>query len=61
MALLRERKWYVEHNYLLLCMVDFKRLHVSSLRFYADTYIITTYYLNNTSVTCIFTYVVYVA
>jgi len=32
-----------------------------SLRFYADTYIITTYYLDDTSVTCIFSYVNYVA
>jgi len=37
------------------------RTPMSSLRFYADTYIITTYYLNNTSVTCIFSYVIYVA
>ena len=37
------------------------RTPVPSLRFYADTYIITTYYLNDTSVTCIFSYVNYVA
>jgi hypothetical protein len=37
------------------------RTPMSSLRFYADTYIITTYYLNSTSVTCIFSYVIYVA
>jgi hypothetical protein len=30
------------------------RTPMSSLRFYAVTYIITTYYLNNISVTCIF-------
>ena len=37
------------------------RTPMSSLRFYADTYIITTYFLNNTSLTCIFSYVIYVA
>jgi len=37
------------------------RTLMSSLRFCADTYIITTYYLYNTSVTCVFSYVIYVA
>ena len=37
------------------------RKPMSSLRFYVDTYIIMTYYLNNTFVTCIFSYVIYVA
>jgi len=34
-----------------------KRTSMPSLRFYADTYIITTCYLNDTSVTFIFCYV----
>jgi hypothetical protein len=36
------------------------RTPTSSLRFYADIYIITTYYLKNTFVTCTFSYVIYV-
>ena len=30
-SLLKERKWYVQHNYLLLCVVESNRLHVSTL------------------------------
>ena len=30
-VLLKDRLWYVEHNYLLLCMVDCNRLHVSTV------------------------------
>jgi len=37
------------------------RTPMFSLRFYAYTLIITTYYLIDTSVTCIFSYVIYVA
>jgi len=30
-VVLKERKWYVQHNYLLLCMIESNRLHVSTL------------------------------
>jgi hypothetical protein len=29
--LIKERWWYIEHNYLLLCMVDSNRPHVSTI------------------------------
>ena len=44
------------------CLIDnITKTQVIDVLFYADTCIITTYYLNNTSVTCIFSYVIYVA
>ena len=30
-VLLKESKWYVQHNYLLLCVAESNRLHVSTL------------------------------
>ena len=30
-VLVKERKWYVQHKYLLLCVVESNRLHVSTL------------------------------
>jgi len=35
--------------------------HLNNMSFYADTYIITTYYLNDKSVTCIFSYINHLA